>query len=136
ALKDTVIRAVEESGHSPIDLGTDGPAPIDYADISTSVAGAVSVAVATRGILVCGSGIGASVAGNRFAGIRAALAHGSYSARHGVERGDMNVICLEARVIGAELAAHLIPEFMAARFTGLERHARRLAKLNRLDVMR
>ena len=136
ALKDTVIRAVEELGHSPIDLGTDGPAPVDYPDIATSVASAVCVAVAARGILVCNSGVGVSIAANKFAGIRAALVHDSYSARQGVEHDDMNVICLGARVIGAELATYLIAEFLAARFTGLERYARRLAKLKRLDVMR
>jgi len=117
-----------------LDLGTDGPAPVDYPDYARAVAEAITTGRAERGILVCGSGVGASVAANKAPGIRAGLCHDTYSVRQGVEHDDMNVLVLGARVIGAAVARELVERFIEARFGAEPRHRRRLDKL--LDLER
>ncbi len=129
-LKDEIARLVRQSGHEPLDLGADSLDPADdYPDFARAVAEAVAAGRADRGVILCGSGVGASIAANKFRGVRAGLCHDTYSARQGVEHDDMNVLCLGARIIGPALARDLVAAFLAARFSGEERHRRRLAKL-------
>lgn len=116
-----------------VDVGTNGPEPVDYPDYAAAVAMAMRDGRAERGILVCGSGVGAMIAANKFAGIRAGLCHDGYSAHQGVEHDDMNVLVLGARVIGPALAAELVNLFLAARFSGEERHVRRLGKIAAIE---
>jgi ribose 5-phosphate isomerase B len=132
-LKALIIDRLDQDAHQVLDLGTHSTEPVDYPDYARSVAEAVLRGDAERGILVCGSGVGASVAANKLPGIRAGLCHDTYSARQGVEHDDMNVLCLGARVIGPELALELVRTFLAARFSGEERHRRRLAKIEALE---
>jgi RpiB/LacA/LacB family sugar-phosphate isomerase len=113
--------------------GTHSPAPVDYPDVAVAVARAVLSGAAERGVLICGSGVGASVAANKLPGIRAGLCHDTYSAHQGVEHDDMNVLVLGARVIGIELARELVRAFLEARFTHEERHERRLGKIKALE---
>jgi ribose 5-phosphate isomerase B len=105
----------------------------DYPDVAAAVGRAVVSGAADRGILVCGSGVGASIAASKLTGVRAALCHDSFSARQGVEDDDMNVLALGARVIGPELAAELLRDFLGARFSGADRHRRRLEKIAALE---
>jgi ribose 5-phosphate isomerase B len=129
-LRDAVIGAVVGAGHTVIDLGAKQVDPgDDYPDYSAAVARAVLDGRAERGIVLCGSGVGASVAANKFHGIRAALCHDTFSARQGVEDDAMNVLCLGARVIGPSLSEELVRAFLAARFSNAERHVRRLKKV-------
>ena len=116
-------------GHQVADLGTDSTQAVDYPDYARAVAQAVLEGRAERAVLICGSGAGASVAANKFRGIRAATCHDSFSARQCVEDDDVNVLCLGARVIGPELAADLVRDYVNARFSGAERHRRRLAEI-------
>ena len=116
-------------GHQAADLGTDSTDPVDYPDYARAVAEAVLEGRAERAVLICGSGAGASVAANKFRGIRAATCHDSFSARQSVEDDDVNVLCLGARVIGPELAADLVRDYANARFSGAERHRRRLGEI-------
>lgn len=132
-LKQRIAAALLESGHDVIDLGTQSEAPVDYPDFAEAVAKNILTGLAERGVLICGSGVGASVASNKIPGIRAGLCHDSYSARQGVEHDDMNVLVLGARVIGAELARDLVSHFVAAVYTDEERHRRRLAKITALE---
>ncbi len=132
-LKTLLVRLVEQRGHTVSDLGTHGTAPVDYPDSATAVGRAVRTAQADRGILVCGSGVGASVAANKMPGIRAGLCHDTYSAHQGVEHDDMNVLVLGGRVVGPALATELVDAFLKARFSGEERHVRRLAKIQTLE---
>lgn len=120
-------------GFDVVDVGTNGPEPVDYPDYAAAVALALRDGRAERGILVCGSGVGAMIAANKFAGIRAGLCHDGYSAHQGVEHDDMNVLVLGARVIGPALAAELVNLFLAARFSGEERHVRRLGKIAAIE---
>jgi ribose 5-phosphate isomerase B len=133
ALKKTVIDAVESSGNKVLDLGTFDETPVDYPDYAKAVAEALVNQQAELGILICGSGVGASVAANKIAGIRAGLCHDTYSAHQGVEHDDMNILCLGARVIGPALAVELVNSFLGARFSGKERHRRRLDKISALE---
>src|SRR5512144_407805 len=119
--------------HDVLDLGTYSTAPVDYPDYAEAVGLALRRGKADRGIMVCGSGVGASIAANRIPGIRAGLCHDTYSAHQGVEHDAMNVLVLGGRVIGIELARELIRAFLNARFTGEARHLRRLAKLTALE---
>jgi RpiB/LacA/LacB family sugar-phosphate isomerase len=119
-----------------LDLGTDSTEPVDYPDIALALALAVTGGRAERGILICGSGVGASVAANKVRGIRAGLCHDAYSARQGVEHDDVNVLVLGGRVIGPELAALVAETFLDARFSGEERHVVRLAKVRDLEARR
>ena len=128
-LKDQVIQKLRELGHEVTDLGTDSTAPVDYPDYARAVALEVLAGRAERGVLLCGSGAGASVAANKFRGIRAATCHDSFSARQCVEDDDVNVLCLGPRVIGPGLAAELVRDYVGARFSGAERHRRRLQKV-------
>jgi ribose 5-phosphate isomerase B len=122
-----------KSGQEVIDLGTHTTAPVDYPDISEAVAQAVRNGQADRGIIVCGSGAGAAIAACKFPGIRAAVCHDTYSARQAVEHDDMNVLCLGSRVIGASLARTLVDAFLAATFSGEERHMARIAKIDAIE---
>jgi RpiB/LacA/LacB family sugar-phosphate isomerase len=129
ALKQEVAEALRAQGHEVVDVGTHSAAPVDYPDFAEAVALAVREGRADRAVLVCGSGVGASVAANKVTGVRAAVCHDIYSAHQGVEHDDMNVLVLGGRVIGPALAHELVQAFVAARFSGEERHARRLAKV-------
>jgi ribose 5-phosphate isomerase B len=121
--------AAELPGHELVDLGGDGSDPADdYPDFARALGRAVRDGEADRGILICGSGVGASVAATKVRGVRAAVCHDTYSARQGVEHDDMNVLCLGARVVGAEVAFECLRAFLGATFSGEARHARRLAK--------
>lgn len=132
-LKDTVISAITSSGNKVLDLGTFDETPVDYPDFARSVTEAIVTGKAQRGILLCGSGVGACVAANKVAGIRAGLCHDTYSAHQGVEHDDMNILCLGARVIGPALAVELVNAFLGARFSDAERHRRRLEKVSALE---
>ena len=122
-----------KNGHEVTDMGTHTSAPVDYPDISEAVSQAVRNGQADRGIVVCGSGAGAAIAACKFPGIRAAVCHDAYSARQAVEHDDMNVLCLGSRVIGPALARTLIDAFLAASFSGEERHMTRLAKIDKIE---
>jgi ribose 5-phosphate isomerase B len=133
-LKDGVIDAIRAAGHEPIDCGAERQiAGDDYPDYAERVAQAIQQQRAERGILLCGSGVGASVAANKFIGVRAALCHDTFSARQGVEDDAMNVLCLGARVVGPSLAEELVHAFVRARFSGAERHSRRLGKITEFE---
>ncbi|MEX2235909.1 MAG: ribose 5-phosphate isomerase B [Dehalococcoidia bacterium] len=128
-LKARVLAEVEKAGHKAIELGVFSTEPSDYPDAALELGEAMLAGRAERGILVCGSGVGASVAANKVPGIRAALCHDTYSAHQGVEHDDMNVLCLGSRIVGEELAAELIRAFLAAGFQHEERFVRRLNKV-------
>lgn len=133
ALKQQLIPALRSQGHQVEDLGTHSLEPVDYPDVAESLARAVLAGAAERGVLICGSGVGASVAANKLPGIRAGLCHDTYSAHQGVEHDDMNILVLGARVIGVELARELVRSFLDARFTHEQRHERRLGKIKALE---
>ncbi len=134
SLKDRVLHAVAQRGHEPLDCGAMTLQPgDDYPDYAERVAHALTEGRASRGILICGSGVGICVAANRFPGVRAAICHDTYSARQGVEDDAMNVLCLGGRVIGAELAGELIGAFLGAEFKAFERYRRRLQKVERFE---
>jgi len=133
ALKQLIGGDLRDLGHEVIDLGTDSMDPVDYPDYAEAVGKVILDGKADRGIHVCGSGVGASVAANKLPGIRAALCHDTYSARQGVEHDDMNILVLGGRVIGSELARELVHAYLAAVFTKEERHRRRLEKIKALE---
>jgi ribose 5-phosphate isomerase B len=128
-LKTRIIDELRKLGHQVTDLGTNSTDPVDYPDYARAVANAVLHNGAERAVLICGSGAGACVAANKFRGVRAATCHDSFSARQSVEDDDVNVLCLGARVIGPALAVDLVRDYVGARFSGAERHRRRLAKV-------
>src|SRR5579883_2637516 len=128
-LKSIVIDELRKGGHQVTDLGTGSTEPVDYPDYARAVAEAIRAGRAERAVLLCGSGAGACVAANKFRGIRAATCHDSFSARQAVEDDDVNVLCLGARIIGPEVAVELVRGYMHARFSGLERHRRRVDKV-------
>lgn len=128
-LKARVIEELRKAGHQVTDLGTGSTEPVDYPDYARAVAEAILNRRADRAVLLCGSGAGACVAANKFLGIRAATCHDTFSARQAVEDDDVNVLCLGARVIGPELAVELVHAYVAARFSGAERHRRRLSEI-------
>jgi len=132
-LKEHLASWLAESGHAVYDLGTHTSDPVDYPDYAASVAQAVLDGRADRGIIVCGSGAGASIAANKLRGIRAAVAHDSYTAHQMVEHDDVNVLCLGSRVIGEALAEDLIEIFIDATFSREDRHVRRLDKIRALE---
>ena len=132
-LKEAILATVTEMGHEALDLGTDSTDPVDYPDKALAVARAVLAGEAERGVIVCGSGAGVSVAASKVPGIRAATVHDTYTAHQAVEHDDLNVICLGGRVIGVELAREIVRAFTAAAFTGEERHHRRLAKVDAIE---
>jgi ribose 5-phosphate isomerase B len=136
-LKEAIVGAIREAGHESIDLGVDATEPrVDYPDVARTIGDAVLAERADRGVLVCGSGVGASVAANKLAGIRAAVCHDVYSAHQGVEHDDMNVLCLGSEVVGPSLAADLVATFLRAEFGGGERYRRRLEKIEQMEGMR
>jgi ribose 5-phosphate isomerase B len=129
-----VIEELKRLGHQVVDKGThDGTQPDDYPDYAEAVAHEVASGNCERGILICGSGVGVSVAANKVRGIRAALCHDTYSAHQGVEHDDMNILCIGTRVIGPALLLDLVRTFLNARFTGEERHVRRLGKVKKME---
>ena len=132
-LKQELIPSLRALGHEVTDLGTHSTEPVDYPDIAAALGRAVLAGAVERGVLLCGSGVGASVAANKLPGIRAGLCHDSYSAHQGVEHDDMNILVLGARVIGVELARELVRVFLDARFTHAQRHERRLGKITALE---
>lgn len=133
-LKQAVIDTVRQAGHEVVDLGVNTPDPVDYPDVAEWVGRAVLDGRAARGIVLCGSGVGAAIAANKLHGIRAGLCHDTYTARQCVEHDDANVLALGGRVIGVELAAEVIRAFLAARFSGEERHVRRVGKIAALET--
>ena len=136
-LNERVIAELRHAGHDLIDFGThDGSIPDDYPDYAIQVGEAVQKGAAEIGILICGSGVGAAVAANKLHDIRAALCGDTYSAHQSREHDDCNVLCLGARVVGVELALDIVRAFVAAKFTGEERHRRRLAKVQALETSR
>ena len=134
-LKDVLVEDARAAGHSAVDLGGHDPrAPDDYPDFAILAAAALRDGRAERAVIVCGSGVGVTVAANKHRGIRAGLCHDTYSAHQGVEHDEMNVLCLGARIVGSELAREITRVFLGARFSGEERHLRRLATIARLDA--
>ena len=132
-LKQEVGAYLRQLGYDVLDLGTHSTAPVDYPDFAEAVGLAVTDGKGDRGILICGSGVGASVAANKIPGIRAAVCHDTYSAHQGVEHDDMNVLVLGGRIIGVEMARELVRAFVNARFTEEERHVRRLKKVKAIE---
>ena len=133
-LRERTFEVVLQLGHEPLDLGTDKSEPrIDYPDKAREIGEALLGGEAERGVLVCGSGVGAAVAACKLPGIRAAICHDVYSAHQGVEHDDMNVLCLGSDVVGGELAADLIRTFLGAKFNGGERYVRRLEKIEEME---
>ena len=132
-LKQKLAEYLRQSAHDVVDAGTNSEDPVDYPDFAEAVGRAIVSHGAERGVLICGSGVGASVSANKIPGIRAAVCHDTYSARQGVEHDDMNVLVLGARVIGMELARELVDHFLAARYSGEARHQRRLEKVKALE---
>lgn len=132
-MKRDLAAYLAKSEHEVTDLGTHSSAPVDYPDISEAVSQAVRNGQADRGIIVCGSGAGAAIAACKFPGIRASVCHDAYSARQAVEHDDLNVLCLGSRVIGASLARTLVDAFLAATFSGDERHLHRIAKIDAIE---
>jgi RpiB/LacA/LacB family sugar-phosphate isomerase len=133
-LKQELVEFLRTLGHEVLDVGTNSTAPVDYPDYAEAVAGAVLDGRAERGVLICGSGVGACVAANKIPGIRAAICHDGYSAHQGVEHDDMNVLVLGSRVIAGELAKDLVRDYLRATFSGEERHVRRLAKVKAIEA--
>ncbi len=135
-LRARVLEVLASLGHEIVDLGTDTEERrVDYPDKAREVGEAIRSGAAERAVLVCGSGVGASVAACKLPGIRAAICHDVYSAHQGVEHDDMNVLCLGSEVVGAELAADLVRAFLVARFDGGERYVRRLEKIEQMERM-
>lgn len=135
-LKELLKDKLARSGHAVIDLGTDSTDPVDYPDYAAAVARAIAGGRAVRGIIVCGSGAGASIAANKINGIRCAQAHDTYTAHQAVEHDDANCLALGSRVIGSALAGEIVDAFLDASFTGDARHVRRLNKVRDLEEHR
>jgi ribose 5-phosphate isomerase B len=133
-IKQAIVDELLRLGHEVIDKGTFDAQPVDYPDFAEAVGLSIIDGTAERGIVLCGSGVGASVAANKMRGIRAAVCHDTYSAHQGVEHDDMNVLTLGARIIGPELAIEVVRAFMGARFSGEARHRRRLDKVNAIEA--
>lgn len=137
-LKQIVLEAVRAAGHEPLDLGTHSTEAVDYPDYAEKAARAILSGEAERGIILCGSAVGANIAANKIRGIYAGICHDTYSAHQGVEHDDMNVLCLGARIIGPEPAREIVTAFLNARFVGndpgQERHLRRVGKIRKLET--
>ncbi len=133
SLKSRLVGTLRDHGHEVVDVGTDSDRAVDYPDYAEAVAVAVRRGSVDRGVMICGSGIGASVAANKVPGIRAAVCHDTYSARQGVEHDDMNILVLGGRIVGAALAAEVLEAFLGARFSNEERHRRRIGKIRLLE---
>ncbi len=133
-LKDQLAARLRAGGHEVVDLGTNGPAAVDYPDFADRLGQAVRDGAVERGLLICGSGVGASVAANKLRGVRAGLCHDTYSAHQGVEHDDMNVLCLGSRIVGIELATELVQAFLGAVYQREERFQRRLDKVLAIEA--
>jgi ribose 5-phosphate isomerase B len=135
SLKKVLVADLKAAGHDVLDLGAFDPGvPSDYPDFAEKACEALRAGQAERAVVCCGSGVGVTVAANKFPGIRAGLCHDHYSAHQGVEHDDMNVLCLGARIVGEEVAREIVRAFLAARYTGEERHARRLGKVLAIEA--
>jgi ribose 5-phosphate isomerase B len=132
-LKERIAATILAAGHEVVDCGTDSTCSVDYPDYALKVSETILAGKADRAILLCGSGVGISVAANKIPGIRAGVCHDIYSAHQGVEHDDMNVLCLGARIIGDEVAVELARAFLNAQFTREERHMRRLTKVLQIE---
>jgi len=132
-LKEEIRALMSRQGHDVQDLGTHSTSPVDYPDAAQAVAEALTHGEAERGVIFCGSGAGVSIAANKFAGIRAAVCHDTYTAHQAVEHDDMNVLCIGARVVGSALAFEIVTAFLGARFSKEPRHQRRLDKILALE---
>jgi ribose 5-phosphate isomerase B len=132
-LKDYVLKITQEAGHEGIDLGTNSTVSVDYPDFAEKLGRAIQNGEAERGILICGSGVGAAIAANKLRGIRAGLCHDTYSAHQSVEHDDANVLAIGSRIIGPELAAEIVRAFLGAKFSTEERHLRRVKKVIALE---
>ena len=132
-LKDQIAAALKKAGHEVLDVGTHNADSVDYPDYARAIGEALTDGRAERGVLVCGSGVGASIAANKIRGVRAAICHDTYSARQGVEHDDMNVLCLGAGVIDSKLALELVQAYLDARLSGEERYRRRLEKVAEME---
>jgi ribose 5-phosphate isomerase B len=132
-LKRLAVEVVRRMGHKAVDLGTDSEDPVDYPDFAEKVGRAIQRGEAERGVLICGSGVGAAVAANKLRGVRAGVCHDTYTAHQAVEHDDVNVLALGARVIGEALAEELIEAFLKASFSAEDRHLRRLNKVKLLE---
>jgi RpiB/LacA/LacB family sugar-phosphate isomerase len=133
-MKQQILEFLRGLGYEVLDVGTNNPSPSDYPDFAEAMAVVIRSNQAERGILICGSGVGASVAANKIPGIRAAVCHDCYSAHQGVEHDDMNILVLGSRVIAVNLARDLVRQFLEARFSGEERHLRRISKVKQLET--
>jgi ribose 5-phosphate isomerase B len=132
-LKSLLVEFLKKLGRQVMDLGTNSEEPVDYPDFARALAREILSKKAEKGILICGSGVGACVAANKFPGIRAAICHDTFSAHQGVEDDNINVLCLGARVIGPELAKEIVRVWLSASFSGAERHRRRVAKIGEIE---
>ena len=132
-LKQRIVSVIQAAGHTVVNCGTDSDCSVDYPDYALRVGQVIVAGEADRGILLCGSGVGISVAANKIPGIRAGVCHDIYSAHQGVEHDDMNVLCLGARIIGEEVAVELVRAYINAQFTREERHMRRLNKVLQIE---
>lgn len=132
-LKELILATLEADGYEILELGTNSEEPVDYPDFALKTALAIISGEAERGVFICGSGVGGVIVANKVKGIRAGLCHDTYSAHQGVEHDEMNLLCLGSRVIGAELAIEVCRAFLAAEFSGTERHKRRLKKVEEIE---
>jgi RpiB/LacA/LacB family sugar-phosphate isomerase len=132
-LKTIVVDFLKILGHDVNDVGTYSDEPVDYPDYARAVSKEILLKKAERGILICGSGVGSCVAANKFPGIRAAICHDTFSAHQGVEDDNINILCLGARVVGHELAKDIVRVWLSSSFSGVERHIRRLAKIDEIE---
>jgi ribose 5-phosphate isomerase B len=139
-LKLSIMETVLATGHNVLDLGTDSDEPVDYPDYAEKMGRLIQSGEVDRGILLCGSGVGACIAANKMQGVFACVCHDTYSAHQGVEHDDMNVLCIGTRVIGPELSNEIVTAFLGARYIGndpgQERHARRVAKVRKMELLR
>ncbi len=132
-LKSVILETIQAEGHLAVDLGTDSTQSVDYPDFTEKLGREIQSGRAERGVLICGSGIGACIAANKMTGIYASICHDTYSAHQGVEHDRMNVLCLGARIIGPEPAKEIVRAFLAAQFVAEERHIRRTGKIRQME---
>jgi ribose 5-phosphate isomerase B len=131
--KAAIMQQISDLGHTVLEMGSTSTEPVDYPDIAEPAARAIQSGQADRAVIICGSGVGVSVAANKYKGIRACVCHDSYSAHQGVEHDNQNVLCLGARIVGIELAKELVSTFISAEFSSQERHRRRFEKVEMLE---
>jgi len=134
SLKNTIIETIKDLGHEPIDLGTNNTERVDFPDFAEKAGREIQVGNAERGIIICGSGVGACIAANKMKGIYAGICHDTYSAHQGVEHDNMNVLCLGGRIIGEELAKEIVTSFINARYLGTGNYVRRFNKIKAIEA--